>query len=91
MIKFHYCNTIIDVRLNDGIIYNLIAGVKPFDGDDIEEAIMGDEVSCHDLLWMKVSFKTRDLMKKLLKKNPKKRLTAQEALEHDMFKLQRFD
>jgi calcium-dependent protein kinase len=72
------------------IIYNLITGVQPFEGEDaeeIKEAITEDDVSCHDPLWMKVSYRATDLMKKLLKKNPKKRLTVQEALEHDFFKL----
>jgi calcium-dependent protein kinase len=84
------------------ILYILMCGYLPFSGSDIGEIftkikegkllyskclfIIG-KYSMHQKEWEKVSKEGKDLVKKMLEVNPKKRLTAQKCLQVGLFDL----
>ena len=70
------------------LMYILLFGEAPFPGDTEEEIFV--KVKTYDIDYSsrkfnKVSENCKDLMKKLLKKNKKYRITAKEALKHPFF------
>ena len=71
------------------ILYMLIVGRAPFDGQNDEEIIenieKGEFNSKHKKL-LNSSAEVQDLVKKLLEVNVKKRLSSSEALKHPWFK-----
>jgi calcium-dependent protein kinase len=72
------------------ILYMFIVGHAPFDGCDDEEItgnIQRGVYKKDERRWKKASKEVKDLIQKLLIYNPKKRLTALEALKHPWFKL----
>ncbi|XP_052175724.1 calcium-dependent protein kinase 26-like [Diospyros lotus] len=67
------------------IIYILLSGVPPFWGESeqeiFDEVLHGDlDFSSHP--WPKISDSAKDLVRKMLVRDPKKRLTAHEVLCH---------
>ena len=71
------------------LMYILLTGNNPFDGDTKEEVINEIKNKNLDLNIKSMAGKSRnckDLIFKLLSKDPKLRITAQEALEHNFFK-----
>ena len=67
------------------ILYLLLTGTVPFDGENDEEIwkkIINDEINYSSPKMKNLSPEAKDLLKKLLIKNPDKRLSASEALEH---------
>lgn len=69
------------------ILYIMLCGYPPFQGDDdqeIIEAVLKGKFSFDDDAWVNVSIEAKDLIKKLITK-PERRLTAQEALDHKWF------
>ena len=71
------------------ILYMFIVGHAPFDGcddEEITENITKGVYKKSDKRWIKASKEVKDLIQKLLVYNPKKRLTAIEALKHPWFK-----
>ena len=71
------------------ILYLLLTGTVPFDGDNDEEIwkkIINDEINYSSPKIKNLSPEAKDLLKKLLIKNPDKRLSASEALEHNWIK-----
>ena len=67
------------------ILYLLLTGTVPFDGENDEEIwrkIINDEINYSSPKIKNLSPEAKDLLKKLLIKNPDKRLSASEALEH---------
>ena len=72
------------------ILYMFIVGHAPFDGCDDEEItsnIQSGIYSKVDKRWKKASREVKDLIQKLLIYQPKKRLTAIQALQHPWFKI----
>ncbi|OMJ87537.1 hypothetical protein SteCoe_10712 [Stentor coeruleus] len=67
------------------ILYALICGNLPFSGADdreIEKNIIRGKLDLNNGVWSGVSKSCKDLVNKLLEKNPKYRLTAAQALGH---------
>jgi calcium-dependent protein kinase len=66
------------------IMYILLCGYPPFDGDD-DQDIMNNVVKCEYTFdsqeWMGVSTDAKNMIKKLLIKDPKKRINAEQALK----------
>ena len=70
------------------VMYILLTGKRPFigrDDDQIIEKILFDKYNT-DLL-KKYNKHTKDLLRRLLEKNPEKRISAEEALNHKVFQL----
>ena len=71
------------------MMYILLSGYPPFNGETEEEVferICKDKVDLNIPELKHVSKYCKDLISKLLEKDPKKRIKASEALEHDFFK-----
>jgi calcium-dependent protein kinase len=71
------------------ILYLLLLGQAPFDGDDdniICQKIIQDEVDYNNSKIKSLSPEAVDFMKKLLEKDPEKRISSSQALEHAWLK-----
>ena len=71
------------------IMYILLTGKPPFNGDSDEEIlkkIIQNHLDLEKYPWPVISLKAKDLIKKLLETDIKKRITAEEALNHEWFK-----
>jgi calcium-dependent protein kinase len=67
------------------IIYFRLAGKPPFSGSnniEVFEKIKECYVIMEDEVWNSVSNEAKDLILKLISRNPKERLTAAQAMEH---------
>ena len=67
------------------ILYILLCGYPPFYGDDDQEilrSVIKGEFEFQGEEWLEVSDQDKDLIKHLIFK-PEKRLSAEEALNHD--------
>ena len=75
------------------ILYILLTGRPPFDGNDDEEILENVKKGVYDK-WSYpfplLSSQAKDLIVKLLQYDPKKRLSAEQALEHQWFKTAEF-
>lgn len=72
------------------IMYILLCGEPPFadiDEDEIFIKIKKGEFSMTKPIWSKVSSQAKDLIGKMLQKDPKLRLSSEEVLSHEFFKL----
>jgi calcium-dependent protein kinase len=71
------------------ILFVLLSGGPPFHGSSQEEIfslVSKAVVRFSDEIWSDISPDAKDLIKKLLTKNPSKRITAAQALKHKWFK-----
>ena len=71
------------------ILYMLIVGIPPFEGESDKKIISKIKTGIFDKnnnRWINASKEVKDLISKLLVYEPKKRLTANEALQHPWFK-----
>ena len=71
------------------ILYMLIAKKAPFEGKDKEkimDKIVEEDYNKNSRKLLEFSDEVKDLLNKLLEKNPDKRPSAKEALEHPWFK-----
>jgi len=71
------------------IMYIMLCGVPPFQGendDEIYQKIKKNDVKFEEEIWDRISDKAKDLIKRFLTKNIKKRISAKEALEHPWIK-----
>ena len=71
------------------IMYILLTGRPPFNGDSDEQIlkrIIQNHLDLEKYPWPVISSKAKDLIKKLLESDTKKRITAEEALNHEWFK-----
>jgi calcium-dependent protein kinase len=67
------------------ILYVMLCGEPPFYGendDEIYSQILNSEVRFNQKVWDDISRDAKDLIKKLLNKNHRERLSAVEALQH---------
>ena len=75
------------------IFYILLTGRPPFDGNDDEEILKNVEKGVYDKTsypFPSLSSLVKDLINKLLQYDPKKRISAEEAFEHQWFKTAEF-
>ena len=71
------------------ILYLLLVGRAPFDGDDdniICQKIISEDIDYNSNKLKSLSSESIDFMKKLLEKNPDKRISSSQALEHPWIK-----
>lgn len=68
------------------ILYIMLSGVPPFEDDDLYDQILDGQYEFDVHEWKSVSDSAKDLVKSLMKVDPKKRLTIEQALEHNWFK-----
>jgi len=71
------------------ILYLLLLGQAPFDGDDddiICQKIIQEEIDYENSRIKSLSPEAVDFMKKLLEKDPEKRISSSQALEHEWLK-----
>lgn len=67
------------------LAYNMLSGKLPFDGNNIKEVlrrVRAGRYSFPDSEWGDISSDAKDFIRGLLEVDPKKRLTASEALAH---------
>ncbi len=70
------------------ILYVMLSGRLPFAGNSVNEIyakILSGEFATNTDVWANISPSAIDLLLKLLVLDPQKRLSAEEALEHDWF------
>ena len=75
------------------IMYILLTGRPPFDGNDDDEILENVKKGVYDTYsypYPLLSSHSKDLINKLLKKKKKKRISADQALEHPWFKTAEF-
>ena len=74
------------------ILYVLLCGYLPFDDDKMERMFAKVRLGTYTFPsaeWSRVSHEAKDLVKRLLVVRPSKRLTAEAALKHPWFELDR--
>ncbi|KAL5557807.1 hypothetical protein UlMin_034018 [Ulmus minor] len=79
----------IDVWSAGIILYILLCGVPPFWAETekgIFEAILDGKLDLQSAPWPSISAGAKDLISKMLRMDPRKRITAAEALEHPWLK-----
>ena len=75
------------------IMYILLTGRPPFDGEDDNEILENVKIGKYDMTnhpFPLLSDESKDLITKLLEYNPNKRISASEALNHSWFKTAEF-
>jgi serine/threonine protein kinase len=71
------------------ILYLLITGHTPFNGSNPQELlenVLESSFTMEESEWIDFSPEARDLVQKLLIKNPSKRMTSEQALAHPWFR-----
>lgn len=79
----------IDVWSAGIILYILLSGVPPFWAETekgIFDAILEGEIDFESQPWPSISNSAKDLVRKMLTQDPKKRITAAQVLEHPWIK-----
>ena len=71
------------------ILYILLCGYPPFDGDNDQEIMKNvaeSEFNFDGEEWVEISKEAKNLIKKLLRRDPKSRISAEEALKDNWIK-----
>ena len=66
-------------------MYNLLSGKFPFKEPNIEREIMEEDVVFMSKRWDGVSTAAKDLIRKMLTKQPDRRIALDECLKHPFF------
>ncbi|KAM3146719.1 Protein kinase domain containing protein [Paramecium bursaria] len=72
------------------ILYILLSGSPPFSGDDdlqIMEAVKRGQYSFDSPEWKEISIEAKNLIRKMLDRDPRKRISAEDALNDDWINL----
>eukprot|EP00252_Welwitschia_mirabilis_P011567 TRINITY_DN2584_c0_g2_i1.p1 TRINITY_DN2584_c0_g2~~TRINITY_DN2584_c0_g2_i1.p1 ORF type:complete len:543 (-),score=99.08 TRINITY_DN2584_c0_g2_i1:457-2085(-) len=88
VLRRHYGSEI-DIWSAGVILYILLSGVPPFWAETesgIFDAILRGQIDFESEPWPSISSSAKDLVKKMLKQNPKERLSAAEVLSHPWMK-----
>ena len=64
------------------LLYVILAGELPFGSSQLSQQILRAEVSFEKPVWKGVSDMAKDLIRRLIVRDPAHRLTAEEALQH---------
>lgn len=64
------------------LLYVILAGELPFGSSQLSQQILRAEVSFEKPVWKGVSDMAKDLIRRLIVRDPAQRLTAEEALQH---------
>ena len=64
------------------LLYVVLAGELPFDNNYLSQQILSADVQFRSSVWKTISNEAKDLIKKLIVKDPSKRLTIHQALQH---------
>lgn len=70
------------------ILYVFLCGYPPFEGDNntqIFKNIMGQKLCFAEAEWSEISDEAKDLLTKMLEREPSKRITSEDALKHTWF------
>ncbi|XP_023535368.1 calcium-dependent protein kinase 29 [Cucurbita pepo subsp. pepo] len=81
----------IDIWSAGVILYILLCGEPPFWGqteDEIVKAVLKGNLKMEDAPWPSISSSSKDLVSKMLTRDPRKRITAAQALEHPWLKIE---
>ncbi|KAF9672063.1 hypothetical protein SADUNF_Sadunf11G0001600 [Salix dunnii] len=79
----------IDIWSAGVILYILLSGVPPFWAENekgIFDAILQGEIDFESDPWPSISYSAKDLVRKMLTQDPKKRITSAQVLEHPWIK-----
>ncbi|CAA3028828.1 Hypothetical predicted protein [Olea europaea subsp. europaea] len=79
----------IDIWSAGVILYILLSGVPPFWAETekgIFDAILKEEIDFESQPWPSISNNAKDLVRRMLMKDPKKRITSVQVLEHPWIK-----
>jgi serine/threonine protein kinase len=82
-------NKSVDIFSAGVILHVLLTGRPVFRGYNVNEILLKNkkcEVEYPPKYWDKISMKAKDLVMRMLERDPSKRITASEALEHEWFK-----
>ena len=72
------------------ILYVFLCGYPPFEGDNNKEIfknVLKSKLEFDPADWDTVSDEAKDLVSKMLNKDPKKRLSAEDCLSHEWFQI----
>ena len=76
------------------ILYIFLCGYPPFEGDNSKEIfknVLKQKLIFDPADWSTISKEAKDLIEKMLDKNPQTRISAQKCLEHPWMKIQKFN
>ena len=90
VIKKEKYSTSADIWSFGVILYTVLYGRFPFDSESITE-LMKDIVTCEPRFTNEVSEVANDLLRKMLEKDPSKRITINEILKHKFFVITKSD
>ncbi|KAI3988291.1 hypothetical protein MKX01_012080 [Papaver californicum] len=79
----------IDVWSAGIILYILLSGVPPFWAENekgIFEAVLQGDIDFESAPWPSISYSAKDLVKKMLTQDPRKRITSAQVLDHPWLK-----
>ncbi|KAB5533669.1 hypothetical protein DKX38_016755 [Salix brachista] len=79
----------IDIWSAGVILYILLSGVPPFWAENekgIFDAILQGEIDFESDPWPSITYSAKDLVRKMLTQDPKKRITSAQVLEHPWIK-----
>ena len=65
------------------VVYILISGKHPFEGEDMYGNVMNGRCSFEEPAWSQVSPSASDLVRKLLRPKPSERISAENVLKHE--------